>query len=244
MGLGFVRKVLLPVTKGFLATASLVFVSVSVLQAQAPADGSRKIEGGGITVAGWTGKIDANEERAGQVLQNAKFAQQAGVFQITTGPAVSYWNPANIASGNYTVKATFTEPQYMNVNNHPHPYGILIAGNDLGTAQQSYLYCAAYGNGNFIVRGFGPQAFQMNGYGEENAAVHKAAARLQPVIQEIAIAVKGDRVECNINGTVVASYQKSALVTAGKLKSLDGVYGLRFAHNTDVNVSGFTMTKN
>jgi len=24
----------------------------------------------------------------------------------------------------------------------------------LGTDQQSYLYCAAYGNGNFIVRGF------------------------------------------------------------------------------------------
>lgn len=231
-------------TKDFFATASLVLVSLSVLQAQAPADGSRKIEGGGITVQGWTGKIDANEERAGQVLQNAKFAQQAGAFQITTGPAVSYWNPANTASGNYTVKATFTEPQYMNVNTHPHPYGILIAGNDLGTAQQSYLYCAAYGNGNFIVRGFGPQPFQMNGQGEANAAVHKAAARLQPVTQEIALSVKGDRVECNINGTVVASYERSALVLSGKLKSLSGIYGLRFAHNTDVNVRGFMMIKN
>jgi hypothetical protein len=166
------------------------------------------------------------------------------VFQVTTGPAVSYWNPANTASGNYTVKATFTEPQYMNVNTHPHPYGILIAGNDLGTAQQSYLYCAAYGDGRFIVRGFGPQAFQMNGQGQANAAVHKAAAPLQPVTQEIAVSVKGDRVECSINGTVVATYEKAALVVPGKLKSLDGTYGLRFAHNTDVNVSGFTMTKN
>lgn len=230
------------VSKSFLVIASVVFVSV--VQAQAPADGSRKIEGGGVTVPGWTGKIDANEERAGRVLGDAKFAQQGGLFQVTTGPAVSYWNPANTASGNYTVKATFTEPQYMNVNTHPHPYGILIAGNDMGTAQQSYLYCAAYGNGNFIVRGFGPQAFQMNGQGEANAAVHKAAARLQPVTQEIAVSVKGDKVECSINGTVVASYDKSALVTAGKLKALDGVYGLRFAHNTDVNVSGFTITKN
>lgn len=226
----------------FFVTAS--FILVSMLQAQAPADGSRKIEGGGITVRGWTGKIDVNEERSGQVLQNAKLAEKNGVLQVTTGPAVSYWNPANTASGNYTVRATFTEPQYMNVNSHPHPYGILIAGNDLGTAQQSYLYCAAYGNGNFIVRGFGPQAFQMNGQGEANAAVHKAAGRLQPVTQEIAVSVKGNRVECNINGTVVASYEKSALVAPGKLKSLDGVYGLRFAHNTDVNVSGFTMTKN
>ena len=27
---------------------------------------------------------------------------------------------------------------------------IVIAGNDLGTDQQSYLYCAAYGGGKFI----------------------------------------------------------------------------------------------
>ena len=51
----------------------------------------------------------------------------------------------------------------MSLNDHPHPYGIMIAGNDLGTPEQSYLYCAAYGNGNFIVRGFGPAPFQMNG---------------------------------------------------------------------------------
>lgn len=228
--------------KSFLLTASLIFISA--LQAQPKADESRKIAGGGITASGWTGKIDPNEERAGQALANAKFAQQGGTFQVTTGPAVSYWNPANTASGNYTVKATFTEPEYMNVNTHPHPYGILIAGNDMGTAQQSYLYCSAYGNGNFIVRGFGPQAFQMNGQGQTNAAVNKAAGRMQPVTQEIAVSVKGDRVECIINGTVVATYEKSALVAAGKLKSLDGVYGLRFAHNTDVNVTGLTMTKN
>ena len=53
---------------------------------------------------------------------------------MTTGPAVTYWNPANTAAGNYTVKATFTESNYMGLNDHPHPYGIVIAGNDLGTA--------------------------------------------------------------------------------------------------------------
>lgn len=225
-----------------LAAACLVFIG-PVLQAQDEV--SRSVQGGGISAPGWTGKIDASEERYGQVLQNAKLAQEGNVLHVTTGPAVAYWNPANKASGNYTVKATFKEPKYMNLNSHPHPYGIVIAGNDMGTAQQSYLYCAAYGNGNFIVRGFGPSSFQMNGReGEENAAVHKAAAVGQPVTQEIAISVKGDKVDCVINGTVVASYNKAALVTPGKLKSLDGVYGLRFAHNTEVMVSGLTMTKN
>ena len=114
----------------------------------------------------------------------------------------------------------------------------------MGTPTQSYLYCAAYGNGNFIVRGFGPEPFQVNGRGESNAAVHKAEGKDQPVTQEIAVSVKGDKVECAINGTVVGSYDKSTLVSAGKLKSTDGVYGVRFAHNTEGTVSGLTMTKN
>ena len=79
---------------------------------------------------------------------------------------------------------------------------------------------------------------------EANAAVHKAAGVGAPVTQEIAISVKGGRVECSINGTVVAGYDKAAVVAPGKLASTDGVYGLRFAHNTDAIVTGFSLTKN
>ena len=207
-------------------------------------ESSRSIAGGGVSVSGWTGKVDAKEEANGMTLNSAKFAKDGNALHVVTGPAVTYWNPANKASGDYTVKATFKEPKYMNLNSHPHPYGIMIAGNDLGTDQQSYLYCAAYGNGNFIVRGFGPAAFQLNGpRGAADPAVNKAAAVGEPVTQEIALSVKGDKVECAINNKVVASYDKSALVTAGKLKSTDGIYGLRFAHNTEVMVTDLKVTK-
>jgi hypothetical protein len=84
----------------------------------------------------------------------------------------------------------------------------------------------------------------MNGRGEPNAAVHKAEATGKPVTQEVALSVKGGKVECAINGTMVASYDKGALVTDGKLKSTDGSYGVRFSHNTEVMVTGFTLTKN
>jgi hypothetical protein len=218
---------------------SLCILLVPPMNAQG--DTSRAVAGGGISVPQWTGKIDAGEEQRGLTLNDAKLTNEGGTFHVTTGPAVSYWNPANRATGDYTVKATFTEPKYMNLNSHPHPYGVFIGGNEMGSASQSYLYCAAYGDGRFIVRGFGPDPFQMNGFqGESNAAVHHAAALGQPVTQEIAISVKGDRVACSINGTIVASYNKSALVTEGKLKSTDGIYGLRFAHNTEVNVTGFS----
>src|SRR5882762_2863278 len=223
--------------------AAVVTLIPSAIHAQAATETSRSIEGGGISVPGWTGKIDATAEAQGQTVNNAKLSKEGDALHVTTGPAISYWNPANKATGDYTVKATFNEPKYMNLNSHPHPYGIVIAGNDLGTDKQSYLYCAAYGNGKFIVRGFGPDPFQMNGRGAEDPAVNKAAAVGEPVTQEIAISVKGGKVECSINNKVVASYDKSALVTAGKLKSTDGVYGIRFAHNTDGLVTGLTITK-
>jgi hypothetical protein len=233
-----------------LIQASVIGLALFVLSplasyAQGESEVARSIAGGGISAPGWTGKVDDAAEKAGQGLSNAKLSEEGGSLHVTTGPAVTYWNPANKASGNYTVKATFKEPKYMNLNTHPHPYGIVIGGNDLGTPQQSYLYCAAYGNGNFIVRGFGPEPFQVNGRrGEANAAVNKAAGPGEPVTQEIAVSVKGDKVECAINGTVVGSYDKSAVVTAGKLKSTDGIYGIRFAHNTDATVTGLSVSKN
>src|SRR5688572_6832320 len=206
-------------------------------------DAARAVADGGISVPGWTGKIDANEEKAGQTLKNAKLAGDAKTLKVTTGPAVTYWNPANKAAGDYTVKATFTEHKYMNLNDHPHPYGLVIAGNDLGTAEETYLYCAAYGDGRFIVRGFGPAPFRMNGRGEANAVVNKAAGKDQPVTQEIAMSVKGDDITCAINGKTVGTYKKADAVGEGKLKSTDGVWGVRFGHNTDAHVAGLTMTK-
>lgn len=202
-------------------------------------DAARAVAGGGISAPGWTGKADG-----GASINDTKLTKEGNAIHVTTGPAAAFWKESDKASGNYTVKATFTEPKFMDLNSHPHPYGVFIGGNDMGTDQQTYLYCAAYGNGTFIVRGFGPAAFQMNGRRPEaNAAVHKASAPGQPVTQEVAMSVKGDKVDCAINGTVVATYDKSAVVGQGKLKSTDGVYGIRFAHNTEGNVTGLTMTK-
>ena len=229
---------------GFAIAAALTLCTIPFLGAQQP-DGSVKVTDGGIFAKGWQGKIDAQEEKAGLALNNARLSEKGGVLTVRTGPATTYWNPANRAAGNYTVKATFTESNYMGLNDHPHPYGIVIAGNDLGTADQSFLYCAAYGSGTFIVRGMGPAPFtaQATRKPEPHAAVNKAAGKGSSVTQEIAMSVNGDNITCSINGTVVGTYKKADLVAAGKLKSTDGVYGIRFAHNTEATVTGLTMTK-
>ena len=253
------------VRQALTCAAVLALLSAPLLLAQgaAPAQGQRQaappaaqtetnrlVAGGGITVPGWMGVLDPRDAAAGQTVSNAKLAQEGAMMRVTTGPAITYWNPANKASGDYTVKATFNEPKFQNLNDHPHPYGVVIAGNDMGTPTQSYLYCAAYGNGTFIVRGFGSTAgapsavFNMNGRGATpNPAVHKAAGIGEPVTQEVALSVKGDKVSCSINGAEAWSGLKADLVAAGKLKSTDGVYGLRFAHNTEATVAGLAMSK-
>src|SRR5256714_9072888 len=189
--------------KTLLLVLTIFFIGLINISAQEGE--SVGVKGGGITVKGWTGKIDAKEQAARMTLNSAKLVTDGKALHVTTGPAVTYWNPKNTANGDYTVSATFYEPKYMTLNDHPHPYGIMIAGNDLGTDQQSYLYCAAYGNGTFIVRGFGPKPFQMNGRGPTaNPAINKAAGVGQLVTPEFAITVKGAPVSCSIQQRVVA----------------------------------------
>ena len=105
-----------------------------VAQGQGQAETARAVAGGGITVTGLDrqDRRERREERPDAQQRQARAGRQR---TCTSRPdrRSTYWNPANKAAGNYTVKATFTEPKYMSLNNHPHPYGIMIAGNDLGT---------------------------------------------------------------------------------------------------------------
>lgn len=209
--------------------------------AAAPMETDRKVAGGGITAAGWQGKIDAGAAKQGGTINDSKFAEEGGAYHLTVGPAASYWNPTNKAMGDYTVKATFKEAKQT--FSHPHPFGLFIGGSKLGTDQQSLMYCVAYRDGSYLVRSFKGDVVTTVAKKTPNEAVAKAAADA-PVTQDIEWRVKGNRVECAVNGTVVAGFDKAEVVGEGKLESTDGVYGIRSAHNTDVVVSGLKMTKN
>ena len=219
----------------------LITAAANIAVAQ---DANRKVEGGGISAPGWMGKIDPSEAAKGEKLENAKLAAMGPGLHVTTGPATTYWNPANKATGDFTVSATFTEPKYMSSNDHPHPYGVFIGGSNLDGANANALYCAAYGRGTYIVREFTPAVVNINGRGASPSdAVHKAAGRGEAVEQTIAMSVKGSRVSCSVNGTEVASYDKGEVTGAGKIPTTDGIVGIRAAHNVDVNVKDFKITK-
>jgi len=154
-------------------------------------DADKKVAGGGITVKGWQGKADAGN-RQGLTINDAKFAPEGGGFRLTTGPAALYWNPTNAAKGDFSVKATFTEPKQT--YNHPHPFGIFIGGSALDSDAPNALYCAAYRNGNYIVRGFsGGKRFDVVAKPTANEAVKKAEGPDAQVVQEVGWMIKGDK---------------------------------------------------
>src|SRR3954471_16712611 len=57
-----------------------------------------------------------------------KFAAQGSGFHATNPQAAVYWNPANTATGAYSLKGTFT---LMKPSRHTNYYGLVFGGRDL-----------------------------------------------------------------------------------------------------------------
>lgn len=200
-------------------------------------DADKKVEGGGITVKGWQGKADPGNKQ-GLTVKDSKLAPEGPNMRLTTGPAAVYWNPANAAKGDFTVKATFKEPKQT--INHPHPYGVFIGGSQLDTDTPTMLYCVAYRDGTFTVRSFIAGKPSQVVRKTPNEKVAKAATPDTEVTQDVAMSVKGSKIECTVNGASVWSADKSEVPG---LTTTDGLTGIRVSHNSDAIVSGFAVTK-
>lgn len=200
-------------------------------------DTDRSIADGGIKIDGWQGKIDARAASQGMSITDSRIAMEGDAVHVLTGPASLFWNPANTASGGYSVSATFREPEQL--YDHPHPFGIFIGGKNLGTDEEQLTYCAAYRNGSFIVRRFNGTAVMnlVPARGTEaNPAVNTVSATSDPVVQQVGWNVRNGEADCVINGQVVATLTADQL---GGADGANGVYGLRVSHNVEVFVTGF-----
>lgn len=202
-------------------------------------DADRSVAGG-IQVDGWKGKVDAGAARDGKTVNDSRVAMSGGNIDMKIGPAAIYWADANTASGNYEVKASFTERAHK--PNHPHSYGLFIGGSDLETDQQAFAYCIVYADGTYSVKYFNGANVETVADRAKHDAIRKADAN-GSATNEVGWRVRGDRASCVINGTEVQSWPASQLVGTGKLKSLDGTYGVRVSHNIDVSMTPITVTK-
>ena len=105
--------------KRFISIAALALLAAAPLLAQAP--------------KGWKVRADRSTSASDPDAAGAiKFVTMGSGFHATNPQAAVYWNPANTASGNYTLKGTFT---LMKPSGHTNYYGLVFGGSDLEGAK-------------------------------------------------------------------------------------------------------------
>ena len=223
--------------KTILAVALVAFASPVWAQAAQQAkenDPTHKVAGG-ISVAGWKGRIDPQAERRGMKLDDAKFAAMDGGLHITSGPAAIYWNPKDAARGNYTVSASFTQTK---APMHPEAYGLFIGGSNLNDSTQSYVYFETRGDGKYLINHrAGNDVHKIVDWTETDATNKQDTAG--KATNELAIRVTADSVDFMANGKLVKGFSKAEMHGF----AAEGQTGIRVNHNLDVQVEKFQVKR-
>src|SRR5437867_9631600 len=99
---------------------------------------------------GWKMRVDrrtsaSDPDAAGAI----KFVTMGSGFHATNPQAAVYWNPANKATGTYTLKATFV---LQKPSGHTNYYGLVFGGSDLEGAGQSYAYFMVAQDGTWLLK--------------------------------------------------------------------------------------------
>jgi len=185
--------------------------------------------------SGWKMRVDrsmqaSDPDAAGDI----KFVTMGSGFHATNPQAAIYWNPANTASGAYTLKGTFT---LMKPSGHTNYYGLVFGGSGLEGAEQSYLYFVVAQNGTWLIKSRNGSATPIVANKTPNDAVKKPDDTGKST-NALEVRVGADKVDFVVNGTVVHSEPKT-----GALAKTDGIYGIRVNHLLEVQVDGFRVSK-
>jgi hypothetical protein len=226
--------------KKSLAAAALAIFAATSLHAQASSDPDKLVADGGVKVPGWTGRIDPQAAARGRTINEAKFIPMAGGIHVTAGPAAIYWNPANTATGNYTVTATFNQTK---ASTHPEGYGLIFTGKQLDTPNQGYLYFLVRQDGKFLInhRANDTDVHKIVDW-TANPAV-KAIDESGKATNALTVVVGPENVSFRVNGTEVHSIPRATIDGGGDHAGSVGIAGIRVNHNLDVHIDGFALTK-
>ena len=222
--------------KRTLFSAAMLVLSAASLGAQGNSDPDKIVADGGVKVPGWKGRLDPRPASQGRKITETKFVAMEPGIHITAGPAAIYWNPANNATGNYDVSATFHQTK---ASTHPEGYGLLIGGHDLDSASQNYFYFLVRQDGKFMLnhRANDTEVHKLVEW-TANPAV-KAIDAEGKASNKLSVDVGADKVRFLINGTEVHSAARASL---GGNTGTTGIAGIRVNHNLDVHVEGFALT--
>lgn len=241
--------------KNQLVLALALLVAASPLAAQMPAAPAAQKAAAGAVPAGWKYVEDrstnASDPDGGGSI---KILTAGAGYHIETPSAAVFWNPANTATGNYTLKARVTINER---SGHVNFYGLVFGGKDLGTPTQAYNYflvaqdqptanqfAQAQPLGTFLIKKMSgttaTPAFQLPGAGGRSGTVPHAVIKIPDAsgkaTNDLEIRVQTDKIDFVINGTVVHSAPRAGINT-------DGIWGIRSNHLLNINVDGLSVTK-
>ena len=202
--------------------AVLALVAVAPLLAQTP--------------KGWKVRVDrsttaSDPDAAGGI----SFVTMGSGFHATNPQAAVYWNPANTATGAYTLKGTFT---LMKPSGHTNYYGLVFGGSDLEGPQQKYLYFMVAQNGTWLIKRRDGDATTDNVSAKEASDAVKKPDASGKSTNALEVRVGADKIDYVVNGAVVHTTPKS-----GATAKTDGIYGIRINHLLEVQVDGFSVSK-
>jgi hypothetical protein len=163
-----------------------------------------------------------------------KFVVSGSGFHATNPMAAVYWNPANTATGNYTLKGTF---KLIKSTGYDEYYGLIFGGNGLEGPMQSYLYFMVTDDGTYLIKRRDGSSTQGVSPKTPSPAVKKPDAG-GTATNALEVRVTADKVAFVINGTVVTTLPKT-----GAAAKTDGIYGMRINHQLDVQIDGFGVSK-
>jgi hypothetical protein len=185
--------------------------------------------------AGWSVRTDRSTNASDpDNTPNLKFATMGKGFHVTSGPAGTFWNPANTATGDFTATATFT---LIKPSGHTNYYGLMFGGGDLAAANQNYIYFLVAQDGTYLVKHrAGEQTHDIKA-ATPHEAVRKPGADGRST-NTLEVRVAGNNISYVVNGTVVHTTPKS-----GMSAKTDGIVGVRVNHLLDVHIEGFAVKK-
>ena len=206
--------------KRFAYVTALALLTVVPLVAQTP--------------KGWLMRVDRSTSASDpDAAGNIKFMAMGSGFHAINPQAAVYWNPANNASGNYTLKGTFT---LVKPSDHTNYYGLVFGGSNLDGPQQTYLYFVVAQDGSWLIKHKAGAPEPATVARNVNAAVKKPEGGKS--VNELEVRVQADKIDYAVNGTVVHSTPKT-----GPTAKTDGLYVMRVNHRLEVQVDGLALSK-
>jgi hypothetical protein len=185
--------------------------------------------------AGWRQRVDRSTSAQDPDAAGAiKFVTMGKGFHATNPQAAVYWNPANTASGTYTVHGSFTLEK---PSGHTNYYGLVFAGSELDGSNQQYLYFLVAQDGTWLIKHrIGEQTHSIAPKTPNDAVKKPDATGKSTNVLEVR--TNDTQTDFVINGTVVQSFPK-----IGLMSKVDGIYGIRINHMLEVHIDDFGVTK-